>query len=90
MLNEMTGYHILFNIDPILRNKENLINSFLHINISENYNLIRIFHELAALEKEEKDNTEQKKESVTAGVKMNFVFEEELKKRNLTCTVIAD
>lgn len=64
-LNELAGYHILFNIDPIIRNKDNLINSFLHINISENYNLIRIFHELAALEKEDKNNTEQKKENLT-------------------------
>lgn len=64
-LNELSGYHILFNIDPVLRNKDNIINSFLHINISENYNLIRIFHELAALEKEQKNNTEQKKENLT-------------------------
>lgn len=64
-LNELTGYHILFNIDPLLRNQDNLINSFLHINISENYNLTRIFHELATLEKEQKNNTEQKKEHLT-------------------------
>ena len=61
-LNKLVGYQILFNIDPMIRNQENLINSFLHINISQNYNLTRILNELALLESEQKNNTEQKKE----------------------------
>ena len=64
-LNKLTGYQILFNIDPMIRSQENLINSFLHINISENFNLTRIFNELATLENEQKNNTEQKKEHLT-------------------------
>ena len=61
-LNKLVGYQILFNIDPMIRSQENLINSFLHINISENYNLTRILNELASLETEHKNNTEQEKE----------------------------
>ncbi|MBO5078829.1 MAG: AraC family transcriptional regulator [Oscillospiraceae bacterium] len=61
-LNKMVGYQILFNIDPMIRSQENLINSFLHINISKNYNLTRILSELAAIETESKNSTEQKKE----------------------------
>ena len=51
-LNRMSGYQILFNIDPLLRNQTNIVNSFLHINITENYNLTRIFNELTMQEKE--------------------------------------
>lgn len=61
-LNKLVGYQILFNIDPMIRSQENFINSFLHINISENYNLTRILNELTLLETEHKNNTEQKKE----------------------------
>ena len=63
-LNKLTGYQILFNIDPLIRTKQNTVNNFLHINIAENYNLTRIFNELTSLELEEKANTEQKKESL--------------------------
>lgn len=61
-LNSFTNYHILFDIDPSIRNAESAINHFLHINISKHYNLTRIFNELALLEKEQYKNTEQKKE----------------------------
>ena len=64
-LNYLTGYHILFNIDPALRKRSSSINNFLHVNIHENYNLLRIFDELTSLESEKKDNTEAKKEYLT-------------------------
>lgn len=78
-LNNMTGYQILFNIDPLLRSQENIVNSFLHINITENYNLTRIFNELTLLEKEHGKNTEQEKEHLTLYViaKICDMIEEE-------------
>lgn len=78
-LNNLNGYQILFNIDPLIRNQESIINNFLHINITENYNLTRIFNELAMLEKEQKGNTEPKKEHLTLYViaKICDMIEEE-------------
>lgn len=64
-LNKLAGYQILFNIDPLIRNQNNITNNFLHINITENYNLTRIFDELTLLENEHNANTEQKKEYLT-------------------------
>ena len=63
-LHGLTGYHILFNIDPQIQRQNGIINNFLHINITENYNLARIFNELALLEKEQNCNTETQKESL--------------------------
>lgn len=64
-LNNLEGYQILFNIEPHIRSQNNLINNFLHINISKNYNLIRIFDELAVLENQKTSNSESKKEYLT-------------------------
>ncbi len=61
-LHNLSGYHILFNIDPQIQRQNGLINHFLHIDMTENYNLIRIFNELTTLEKEQKCNTETQKE----------------------------
>lgn len=61
-LSNIVGYQILFNIDPQLRKQNNLLNNFLHVNLTENYNLVRIFNELSSLQNEEKQNTESKKE----------------------------
>lgn len=61
-LNNLVGYQILFNIEPLIRNQENITNNFLHINISDNYNLIRVFNELTVLRQERKNNSERKKE----------------------------
>lgn len=61
-LGNLSGYQILFNIEPLIRNQNNALNNFLHINITENYNLTRIFDELTLLESEHKGNTELKKE----------------------------
>lgn len=61
-LETLKGYEILFNIDPTIRKKNLNINSFLHIDIKENYNLIRIFDELASLENIHLSNTEFEKE----------------------------
>ncbi len=78
-LNSLSGYQILFNIDPLIRVQDNVINSFLHINVVENYNLTRIFNELAFLENSQKDNTEQEKEFLTLYViaKICGMIEEE-------------
>lgn len=78
-LNSLTGYQILFNIDPHIRRQDSLVNNFLHININENYNLIRIFDELVLLRKEKKKNTESKKEHLTLYViaKLCEMIEEE-------------
>lgn len=64
-LETLKGYEILFNIDPTIRKKNLNINSFLHIDIKENYNLIRIFDELASLENIHLSNTEFEKECLT-------------------------
>lgn len=79
LLNNMTGYQILFNIDPHIRRQDSLVNNFLHINITENYNLVRIFDELVLLRKEKKKNTESKKEYLTLYViaKLCEMIEEE-------------
>jgi len=61
-LNNLTGYHILFNIDPKIQRQNSAVNNFLHIDISENYNLIRIFNELTVLEEEQNCNTKTEKE----------------------------
>lgn len=61
-LHGLTGYHILFNIDPQIQRQNGFVNNFLHINIAENYNLARVFNELASLEKERNCNTETQKE----------------------------
>lgn len=61
-LHGLTGYHILFNIDPQIQRQNGIVNNFLHINITENYNLARVFNELALLEKEQNCNTETQKE----------------------------
>lgn len=58
----LTGYEILFNIDPLIRSQNENINNFLHVNITENYNLMRIFDELTLLENTHKNNTENAKE----------------------------
>lgn len=78
-LNSLTGYQILFNIDPHIRKQDSLVNNFLHINITENYNLVRIFDELVLLRKEKKKNTERKKEYLTLYViaKLCEMIEEE-------------
>jgi len=78
-LNNLIGYQILFNIDPHIRKQDSLVNNFLHINISENYNLVRIFDELTLLKKEKKNNTESKKEYLTLYViaKLCEMMEEE-------------
>ena len=65
ILNNLTGYQILFNIDPHIRKQDSTFKNFLHINLNENYNLIRIFDQLTKLEKERKTNTEIKKEHLT-------------------------
>lgn len=79
LLNNLTGYQILFNIDPHIRRQDSLVNNFLHINITENYNLVRIFDELVSLRKEKKENTESKKEYLTLYViaKLCEMIEEE-------------
>lgn len=79
LLNNLTGYQILFNIDPHIRKQDSLVNNFLHINITENYNLVRIFDELVLLRKEKKKNTESKKEYLTLYViaKLCEMIEEE-------------
>lgn len=64
-LSNISGYQILFDIEPQIREYSNVINNFLHINITENYNLIRIFDELTSLENESKNNTQEKKEYLT-------------------------
>lgn len=61
-LNSLSGYQILFNIDPLLRSQKNVANNFLHVDIKENYNLLRVFDELALLEEEKLGNVEQEKE----------------------------
>ena len=61
-LHGLTGYHILFNIDPKIQRQNGIVNNFLHIDITENYNLIRIFNELTLLEEEQNCNTETQKE----------------------------
>jgi len=78
-LNNLAGYQILFNIDPHIRRQDSLVNNFLHINITENYNLVRIFDELVLLRKEKKKNTESKKEYLTLYViaKLCEMIEEE-------------
>ncbi len=78
-LNNLSGYQILFNIDPLIRNQKSGVNNFLHINVKENYNLMRIFNELASLEKEEKGNIEQEKEHLALYViaKICDMMEEE-------------
>lgn len=83
-LNSMAGYQILFNIDPLIRNQENITNHFLHINISDNYNLIRVFNELTALRYERKGNSECKKEHLALYViaKICDMIEEEKKTYN--------
>lgn len=63
-LNSLTGYQILFDIDPLIRSQKKGIDSFLHVNITENYNLTRIFNELAKLEQAKKGNIEQEKENL--------------------------
>lgn len=64
-LSNISGYQILFDIEPQIRKYNNVINNFLHINITKNYNLIRIFDELASLENENENNTQEKKEYLT-------------------------
>jgi len=78
-LNSLTGYQILFNIDPLIRNQKKVVNNFLHVNIKENYNLMRIFNELSLLEKEQKGNIEQEKEHLALYViaKICDMMEEE-------------
>lgn len=78
-LNNLSGYQILFNIDPLIRNQKKGVNNFLHVNIKENYNLTRIFNELASLEKVEKGNVEQEKEHLALYViaKICDMMEEE-------------
>lgn len=61
-LHNLSGYHILFNIDPQIQRQNGLMNNFLHIDMTKNYNLIRIFNELTTLEKEQNCNTETQKE----------------------------
>lgn len=61
-LKELSGYQILFNIDPLIRTQQNAVSSFLHIDVAENYNLTRVFKELTVLSSEAKNNTETKKE----------------------------
>lgn len=61
-LNEITGYQILFNIDPMIQGKNVITNSFLHIDFTNDYNLTKTFDELTLLEQECENNTEQKKE----------------------------
>ncbi len=63
-LDNMTGYHILFNIDPHIRSQNKVTNNFLHINFRENYNLTRVFEELSFLESKDSKNIEQQKESL--------------------------
>lgn len=78
-LNNLTGYQILFNIDPLIRNEKKIVNNFLHVNITENYNLIRVFNELSFLEKQEKGNVEHEKEHLALYVigKICDIIEEE-------------
>lgn len=78
-LTKLTGYQILFNIEPLIRTQEKSTNQFLHINIAENYNLTRIFNELTFLEHEGKENSEPKKEYLTLYViaKICDMIEEE-------------
>lgn len=64
-LSNISSYQILFDIEPKVREYDNVINNFLHINIAESYNLIRIFDELDSLKNELKDNTQEKKEHLT-------------------------
>lgn len=61
-LEGLSGYEILFNIDPLIRNNNTSINNFLHINVTENYNLMRVFDELTTLENNRSKNTESEKE----------------------------
>lgn len=78
-LEKLNGYEILFNIDPLIRTQNNTLNNFLHINISENYNLLRVFDELSLLEDEKKKNTESQKEYLALYVisKIGEMIEEE-------------
>lgn len=78
-LNRISGYHILFNIDPQIRTQGETPNNFLHINIAENYNLIRVFRELVALRYQYKNNSSQQKEYLTLYVisKICDMMEEE-------------
>lgn len=61
-LKNISGYHILFNIDSLVRANKKVINNFLHVNIKDNYNLMRILNELALLENTNNGNVEHKKE----------------------------
>ena len=65
-LSNINGYEILFNIEPKIRSKKNSINSFLHINISDNYNLLKVFDELNGFYfSESNHNGELQKEYLT-------------------------
>lgn len=83
-LEKLNGYEILFNIDPLIRKQNDSINNFLHINIAENYNLMRVFDELTALETTTKANTESEKEYLALYVisKICEMIEEEKKAYN--------
>lgn len=61
-LNAITGYQILFNIDPMIQSQRIMTNDFLHINLTDDYNLVKTFDELTLLEEEHENNTELKKE----------------------------
>lgn len=63
ILEKMSGYNIMFNIDPILRlQNDNGFKNFLHIDVSQNNMLYRMMEDLTVLQNIHDVNTELKKE----------------------------
>lgn len=61
-LSALSGYKILFDIEPQIRETNQTLKNFLHIDITQNYNLTRTFDELVALCSSPKANAENQKE----------------------------